>query len=55
MGMFCGGIKLGTTLEVVDEIITKKGSTPTVGSVVSVCGQQWDSKVFGKVRKNGLK
>ena len=55
MATFCGGIKLDSdTLEVVNGIITKKGSTPTAGSVISVCGQQWDSKVFGKVRKNGV-
>ena len=53
MATFCGGIKLGNSLEAVNGIIGLASGTPTADSVVTVCGQKWDGEVFGIARKNG--
>lgn len=53
MATFCGGIKLGDSLEVVDGIVALVNGEPTDESVITVCGQKWDGEVFGIARKNG--
>ncbi len=53
MATFCGGIKLGNSLEVVNGIIALANGEPTDESVITVCGQKWDGEVFGIARKNG--
>ena len=53
MATFCGGIKLGNSLEVVNGIIGLASGTPTADSVVTVCGQQWDGEVFDVVKQKG--
>lgn len=54
MATFCGGIKLGNSLEVVNGIIGLASGTPTADSVVTVCGQQWDGEVFDVVKQKGV-
>lgn len=53
MATFCGGIKLGDSLEEVNGIIGLASGTPTADSVVTLCGQQWDGEVFGVARQKG--
>lgn len=53
MAKFCGGIKLGETLEIVDGIVTLVGETPEEDVVVTPCGQLFNGNDFEVAKHNG--
>ena len=56
MANFCGGIRLGKTLKVINGIITTQGvSTTNKNNAISTCGQLWDKGAFGVKSVNGAK
>ena len=56
MANFCGGIRLGKTLKVINGIITEQGaSTTNKDSAISTCGQLWDGGAFCVKSVNGAK
>ena len=47
MANYCGGIKLGATLKLIDGVICDAGATSVDKSkAVSTCGQLWDGALF---------
>lgn len=51
--MFCGGLKIDDTLELVDGIITVAGETPDRTHAISPCGQLFDGEEFEVVKHKG--
>ena len=46
MARFCGGLKLGNTLEIVNGIITVSGEMPDITHTISPCGMLFDGEEF---------
>ena len=51
---YCGGIKLGTSLKLIDGVICDAdSSTVDKSKAISTCGQLWDGALFTVVKVGG--
>ena len=55
MARFCGGLRLGDGLKVLNGVICDAGApSVAVANAVSTCGQLWDGALFKTVKVDGV-